>query len=754
MGLIKQVVKKYFLNFRLSKKQLLFDLLLLLILGLVFPLYPAHAIFGIFGGVADAIGKSIGGVIAGFLTAVPAAIFGIAALILQWTLDPAFIRVPSYTSGAIVDIGWPIVRDLANMMIVLVLVVIGLTTALRLEEYPTRKLLPRLVFVALLINFTPVIMGVIVDACNIVMYFFLDGLMGVEATTRVFAAIHSVVVSDLSNFNFFNPLQQWLFMQKITIIWIFYLLASIIYLLFAFLFIMRRIAIWMLVIFSPIAFVAYILPFTRGLFRTWWHQFIQWSIIGVFCAFFLYLGDHIIGLAGTGAFVGSAPGGFGGWVVRPVITMLEQMMPFIIALIFLFFGFFVALSTSAMGASGIVAGAQRATKAGATVLRREAWEKGKAKAQETAAKSEKWRRASERLALSEAPKEVKIMGKERPVVSPVARWGAGVATAIGRPIGRAGLATREAGIKEIERKEDEAKKWKTPEMKLSHMRSAMTKAERIGTYYAAIESNQLKTLEKLGLTPEEKEKIGKEALEIHPEAFKKFRATHPTSAPRVAEGFSEEIRLRAGMTLTDEDRRKGRSNIFQKIMAEAKVEDIAKMAPSEIMGPLAHPQVKAAMHEFWGGPQIAAAGRTFGKSFIDDFMTEADRRGHQWYEEYNPKVTKYLHRTTAQELGFYDPRSLKPGEKMMPGPPTPPPGPPPPPPPPGPPPPRGRPGVGVRPPGERPPRPPRGRPGIGVEPGIEEELRKIVEERGERGEEELRKRGWKGPRGRPGLGGP
>jgi len=356
--LLKEVLISSFL---LSKKNLWLGILLFFVVSEIFlPLHHADAVLGILGGIADGIGKAIGAVIAGFLTAIPAAIFGTAALILQWTIDPKFINVPSYTKGAIVDIGWPIVRDIANMGIVMALVVIGLATALRLEEYQARKTLPRLILVALLINFTPVILGAIVDATNILMYFFLDGLAGIDAITRVFASIHSVVVSDLGNFNFFNPLQQQLFMFKIMAIWIFYTLAAIIFYLFAFLFIARRIVIWMLVIFSPLAFVAWILPGTRRYWSMWWNQFLQWSIIGVFAAFFLYLGDHMIGMAASGNFTGSAPEGFGGWIVRPAITMLEQMMPYVVALLFLLFGFFVALTTSAFGSAATLNFAKKA----------------------------------------------------------------------------------------------------------------------------------------------------------------------------------------------------------------------------------------------------------------------------------------------------------------------------------------------------------------------------------------------------------
>src|SRR3989344_3037117 len=110
---------------------------------------------------------------------------------------------------------------------------------------------------------------------------------------------------------------------KMLILMVFQVFAAIVFMLFAALFIMRHIAIWILVILSPIAFVASILPRTSGLFKMWWTQFFQWSIIGVFAAFFLWLGDHIISIAAQGKLVAPAPpgsGAFGSGFVTGVLN--------------------------------------------------------------------------------------------------------------------------------------------------------------------------------------------------------------------------------------------------------------------------------------------------------------------------------------------------------------------------------------------------------------------------------------------------
>ena len=106
---------------------------------------------------------------------VSVALFGLAERLLRFVLGPNFINVP-YTTNEFVTLGWTLTRDFANIFFIIVLVIIGLATALRIKEYQWQKTLPLLLGIALLINFTPVILGLIIDASNIIMNFFVSGI--------------------------------------------------------------------------------------------------------------------------------------------------------------------------------------------------------------------------------------------------------------------------------------------------------------------------------------------------------------------------------------------------------------------------------------------------------------------------------------------------------------------------------------------------------------------------------------------------
>ena len=68
-----------------------------------------------------------------------------------------------------VKVGWVIVRDLANMFFVLVLLVIAFATILRIESYNAKKLLPKLLIMAVVINFSKTIFGIIIDFSQVIM---------------------------------------------------------------------------------------------------------------------------------------------------------------------------------------------------------------------------------------------------------------------------------------------------------------------------------------------------------------------------------------------------------------------------------------------------------------------------------------------------------------------------------------------------------------------------------------------------------
>lgn len=306
---------------------------------------------GVFSVLSSLIFNTLGTITGAFL--------GMAVMILNWVLSSNFISL-SYTNpdgNDFIRIGWTLTRDITNIFFVVALVAIGIGTALRKNEYHVKVTLKNLILVALLVNFTPVITGLIVDASNIAMNFFINP-QGSSASQIIWQK----ALSQWSNISVVaGGLQFWdptktggalaAAVGSLTLV-LFNVVAGFIYLLFAALFTVRYIAIWLLVIVSPFAFAAYILPITRGYFQQWWKAFTQWSIVGIIASFFLYLSEHLVRIISSPGFINGAmqdapqtPG---------LSLIVNSILPYFMPIILLFIGLTSALAGAPKGAEKIM----------------------------------------------------------------------------------------------------------------------------------------------------------------------------------------------------------------------------------------------------------------------------------------------------------------------------------------------------------------------------------------------------------------
>lgn len=269
----------------------------------------------------------------------------IAVWLLIRVTHPDFISL-SYTNPAgnpLLATGWALVRNLTNMGFVISFAFIGLATALRIKEYQAQKTLLPLILMALLVNFTPVILGVIVDASNILMNFLLGEVASFQFIADMWGAQKNIILGQLKaligdTINY-GPLAA-----TITLI-IFAGTTSFIILLYILLFLFRYVAIWILVILSPLAFFSYVLPVTRKIWSQWWNQFLQWCFIGVSMAFFLYLSNHLLAAATQGKITSVLPSS------EEAGGLIETLLPYGMIIALLIYGLLISLSTSATGAS-------------------------------------------------------------------------------------------------------------------------------------------------------------------------------------------------------------------------------------------------------------------------------------------------------------------------------------------------------------------------------------------------------------------
>lgn len=217
------------------------------------------------------------------------------------------------TGNPIIDAGFAFTSGLANMFLILILLAVAFALILKIESFEIKKVLPRLIIVAFLLNFSLVFMGMIIDISHI---FFKTVLAagGNDLINTVMGGLFGGIIAAFMNLVGWIIASAYIYlipvastarqMLKITgfvaifgpnmVIWLLELIVALVIsgvlLFFVILFAARVFVIQILAILSPLAFLCLILPQTKKFFDLWFKHFIEWVFLGLFLLFFLVLG--------------------------------------------------------------------------------------------------------------------------------------------------------------------------------------------------------------------------------------------------------------------------------------------------------------------------------------------------------------------------------------------------------------------------------------------------------------------------------
>ncbi|MDA1168766.1 MAG: hypothetical protein O3A36_00315 [bacterium] len=222
---------------------------------------------------------------------------GLLTWVLKWAgyLLIAMIGQGKFITSDIVTQAWPFVQGLANLGFIFALLYIALATTLRLESVSSsiQRLLPRLLVAALLVNFSLVIGGLIIDASRLLMAAEISIMGGGSLDYENFTAelvrssnASATILSGLPLVDTSNA--SAVVLKMIQSVVFLGLLTAAIFVIAINLFI-RYIALLILLILSPIAYLALALPKTSQYATQWWGMFIKWVLYGPIVLFFLII---------------------------------------------------------------------------------------------------------------------------------------------------------------------------------------------------------------------------------------------------------------------------------------------------------------------------------------------------------------------------------------------------------------------------------------------------------------------------------
>ena len=208
-----------------------------------------------------------------------------------------FLKIePGLASGGEVQAAWGIMRNIANgaFIIMFLAIIISQLTGFGISNYGIKKMLPRLIIAAILVNLSIYICQIAVDLSNILGYGLRAGLGGIGDGI---SAANSVLKSGQGGETWGGIALTVLAGATAAVLALAVLIGAlvsglVVMVTIAALLIARKALIVILIVISPLAFVAFLLPNTEKFFSKWRSTFV--GLLMVFPIVGLLFGGGIL----------------------------------------------------------------------------------------------------------------------------------------------------------------------------------------------------------------------------------------------------------------------------------------------------------------------------------------------------------------------------------------------------------------------------------------------------------------------------
>ncbi|MDD4761508.1 MAG: hypothetical protein PHZ25_00580 [Candidatus Pacebacteria bacterium] len=313
----------------------------------------------------------LGSFLSGFASSALEAVFGFFLSILlyitnlvfvfgSWMVDFAFDLNSRLMKMPIILSGWSFARDFANLGFVLGILVISFATIIRQRQYGMQSLLFKFIQTAILINFSLVICGVLIDFAGIVTAYFLnEALVNQSDISSAFGKLlnidnlNGVNLSSLSGMKTATALSASFVVNVASLIFVILFTAfSAIFLIgLSIMLVYRFIALSFLLILAPLAWFTGIFP-KINYSGAWWSSFIRWTFFAPVSSFFIFL--SIRSLTGVEFSSPSSSTGAAFGAMTIIQNGLGQIGGMIVILGFLFGSMMAADKFGIQGAKGTI----------------------------------------------------------------------------------------------------------------------------------------------------------------------------------------------------------------------------------------------------------------------------------------------------------------------------------------------------------------------------------------------------------------
>ena len=226
------------------------------------------------GSITDALTARLIGFLAFMMGIIVSFLGKVISLLINVLLG--FLAYNGFADAPPVVIGWKIVRDLVNMFFIVILILSSYATILgwKRNELHVKDVLPKVLLAAVLVNFSKTIVALLIDASQVVMLTFVNAFAAIGAGNFTNALhlpliaqsgyadqLQAAVSSTAQSVGTDGAGQVIIDVILASALQIFLLIVAIGVMMMMVVFVVARIVgLWMLLIFSPIPFLAEALP--------------------------------------------------------------------------------------------------------------------------------------------------------------------------------------------------------------------------------------------------------------------------------------------------------------------------------------------------------------------------------------------------------------------------------------------------------------------------------------------------------------
>lgn len=303
----------------------------------------------------DAISNVFKGLLYGIFLAI-SFITSMAITLFEWAINPNYASGPTgLLNRESVYTMWKFIRDFFNLFFILTLLYTAFTIIFQVaKDY--KKTLLSLVLAALFVNFSFPITRVIIDVTNVPMYYFVNQLAagkdGKKSLGSVLSAsqLRGILIPGAEDGG--TVTLSTITVSRLFMAIIFMFIFSVTLLVLAVMFVVRLVALVVLLIFSSVGFAASVIPGMKEYGDKWWKKLSEYALFGPAAMLMLVVATRFfaeIGADQTKAqFVAAATTNAGSQVAAGFIG---SMAMFTIPIIMLWMAIGVATSSSLVGAS-------------------------------------------------------------------------------------------------------------------------------------------------------------------------------------------------------------------------------------------------------------------------------------------------------------------------------------------------------------------------------------------------------------------